>query len=144
MQIVGRERAAVLLQHIGRRLDRAVPRVHPALPRQAVALPQIAGAAGGHDVGPNGAPAAGARHEVIEGQLVRGVGLAAILAGKAIAQEDVEAGERRVAGGGHVFLQRNDARQLHLQRGAAHADIVMIDDVDAVEEHRLDRVLPGP
>ena len=28
--------------------------------------------------------------------------------------------------------------------GTAHRAIVMLDDVDAVEEHRLDRVLPGP
>src|SRR5271169_1407794 len=58
VQIVGRERAAVLLQHVGRRLDRAAARVHPALARQPVALAQIAGGAGGHDVGPDRAPAA--------------------------------------------------------------------------------------
>src|SRR5947199_1957434 len=28
--------------------------------------------------------------------------------------------------------------------GAVHIGVVVIDDVDAVEEHRLDRVLPGP
>src|SRR5271166_1961622 len=58
VQVVGRKRAAVLLQHVGRRLDRAAARVHPALARQPVALPQIAGGAGGDDVGPDRAPAA--------------------------------------------------------------------------------------
>src|SRR5947208_3533691 len=84
------------------------------------------------------APTPRARHEVVESQLVRRVGLAAILAAKPVAQKDVEPGESRMARSRHILLQRDDARQLHLQRGAAHADIVVIDDVDAIEEHRLD------
>src|SRR5579872_3133674 len=62
VQIVGREGAAVFLQHEARRLHRAVARVHAALLGQAVALQQVAVGAGGDDVGPNRAPAARARH----------------------------------------------------------------------------------
>ena len=41
-------------------------------------------------------------------------------------------------------LQRHHARQLHLEARAAHRAVVIGDDVDAIEEHRLDRVLPRP
>src|SRR5207237_9956036 len=41
-------------------------------------------------------------------------------------------------------LQRNDAGELDFERGTSHRAVVMLDDIDAVEEHRLDRVLPRP
>src|SRR3954467_8218572 len=81
---------------------------------------------------------------MIEGQIVRRVRPAAILAGEAGAQEHVETGEGRVARRLDILLQRDDAGQPHLERWAAHIRVVMIDDVDAVEKHRLDRVLPRP
>src|SRR5258708_8892562 len=57
VQVVGREGAAVFLQHVGRRLDRALPRVHPALLRQAGVLSQnSAGAGGGQPAPPPSAP----------------------------------------------------------------------------------------
>src|SRR4051794_4406150 len=79
-----------------------------------------------------------------EGQIVRRVRPAAILAGEAVAQDHVEPGEGRVARRLDIVLQRDDAGQPHLERWAAHIRVVMIDDVDAVEKHRLDRVLPRP
>src|ERR1700730_10554929 len=96
MQVVGREGAAILLQHVRRRLHRAVPRIHPALARQSIALEEIAGGAGGDDVGPDWAPATRSRKEMVEGQVVRRIGLAAILAGKAVTQKDVEPGKCRM------------------------------------------------
>src|SRR5216684_7378859 len=81
---------------------------------------------------------------MVEGQLVRGARAAAILAGEAVAQEHVEPGEGRVARRLHIFLEGDDARQAHLARGAAHIGVVMVDDVDALEKHRLYRVLPRP
>src|SRR5439155_9984591 len=129
---------------MGRWLYWTVQRMHPALPRQPIALEEIAGGARGDDVGPDRAPAARARNEMVEGQVVRGVWLAAILAGEAVAQKYVEPGKCRMPGRRHVFLQRDDTRQLHFQRRAAYADVVMVDDVDAIEKHRLDRVLPRP
>src|SRR6185369_8934003 len=97
VQIVGREQAAILLQLVGRgRLGPAL-RVHVRLVRQAVALQQVAVLAGGDDVGPGGAAATGARHDMVEGQLRRAIVVAAILAAEAVAQEDVEPSEGRSA-----------------------------------------------
>src|ERR1700688_873729 len=78
---------------------------------------------------------------MIEGEILA---VAAILAGEAVAQEYVEPGEGRVSRGLHESLERHHARQLDFQAGAAHRAVVIGDDIYAVEEHRLDRVLPGP
>src|SRR5262249_47910344 len=93
MQIVGRERAPVLLQEIGRGLARPLPREHVRLMRQAAAFEQIAALAGGDHVFPAGAAAARTRGEMIEGELVRREAAAAVLAAEAVAQENVEPGE---------------------------------------------------
>src|SRR5260370_21198441 len=66
VQIVGREGAAVLLQHVGRRLHRLLPWVEPALLRQPVALQEGAAAAGGDDVGPHPGAPTRARHDAIQ------------------------------------------------------------------------------
>src|SRR5215467_9421 len=68
MQVVWREGAAILLKHVGRRLNRAVARVHLALPR----------------------------HQMVKGQLMRRIRLATILAGKTVSEKDVEACKRRM------------------------------------------------
>src|SRR6267154_2126556 len=68
----------------------------------------------------------------------------AVLASKAVPQEHVEPRESGMPRRVDVFLQRDDTGQPHLEGGAAHNGIVMVDDVDAVEKHRLDRVLPRP
>src|SRR5207302_2019871 len=88
VQVVWRERSAVLLERMGRGLRRSEARVHPAFMRQPTALQQIAGRAGSDDIVPGRPPAARARHDMVEGEVVRGKGLAAILAGEAVAQED--------------------------------------------------------
>ena len=62
-----------------------------------------------------GLPAARARHQMVEGQVVA---VAAILAGEAVAQEHVEPGEGRVARRPDIGLERDDARQLHLEARA--------------------------
>src|SRR5436853_5388890 len=121
-----------------------MPRVEPALLRKPVAFQQIAAAARGDDIGPYRGAAARPRHDVVEGELVRGARAAAILAAEAVAQEHVEPGEGRVARRLDIFLEGNDARQAHLEGGAADIGIVMVDDIDPLEEHRLDRVLPRP
>src|SRR6185312_2004246 len=95
MQEVRRERPAVLLKQAGARLAGQVARIHAALARQPVALEQIAARAGGNHVFPDRAAAARTRHDVIEGQVVRREILAAILAGEAVAQKDVESREGR-------------------------------------------------
>src|SRR5207248_6568494 len=93
-----------------------------------VALQQIAAAARGDDIGPYRGAAARARHDVVEGKLVRGARAPAILAAEAVAQEHVEPGKGRVARRLDIFLEGNDARQAHLEGGAADIGVVMVDD----------------
>ena len=68
----------------------------------------------------------------------------AILAGEAIAQEDVEPRERRLTGRPHILLERHDRGQTHLEARAFDGLVVFRDDVHAVKKHRLDCVLPAP
>ena len=44
----------------------------------------------------------------------------------------------------HIGLERDDGGQLHLEAGRMHDAVVFVEDVHALEEDRLDRVLPGP
>src|SRR5712671_746306 len=141
VQIVRREQPAVAMQLVHRRCERGLPWKHPRLLRRQVSLAQIARRTGGDHVFPGGMAALAARDDVIEGEIVVG---RAILADEAVAQEHVEPGEggmrRRLDEG----FQRHHARQLDLERGTAHRAVVMLNDVDAIEKHRLDRVLPRP
>ena len=105
------------------------------------ALPEIAWRAGGDDVVPGRLAAARARDQVIEGQVLA---RAAILAGEAVAQEHVEPREGRVARRLDIGLERHHRGQLHREGRAVHRRLVFRDDVHAVEEHRLDGVLPRP
>ena len=78
---------------------------------------------------------------MIEGQfLLR----PAILAGELVPQEHVEARECGIERGFHIDLQRHHARQLHLACRAVHHLLILRDDVDPVEKHGLDRILPMP
>src|SRR5215813_1520227 len=78
---------------------------------------------------------------MVEGEVVA---VAAILAGEAVAQKHVKPGESRMRRRLYEGLERNNARQLHLERRAVHRAVVIGDDVHAFEENRLDRVLPRP
>src|SRR5437764_9111646 len=68
----------------------------------------------------------------------------AVLAAEAVAKEDVEPGEGGVRARLDERLQRHHARKLDLKARAVHCAVVVLDDVDAIEKHRLDRVLPRP
>ncbi len=115
---------------------------HLRFRRRAPALAQVARRAGGDDILPCRPPAIGARHDVIERQVA--MRRAAILAGEAIAQEQVEAREGRELRRPHILLERDHRGQLDRLRRAAHLALIMRDDVDAIEEHRLHRRLPRP
>ena len=141
MQIVRREQPAVAVQVLHRGLERRLRRKHPRFVRRQVALAQVARRAGGDDVAPRGVAAARARDQVIEGEVVA---RAAKLAGEAVAQEHVEPRERRMGRGLHIGLERHHAGQLHLEARRAHRAVVIGDDVDPFQEHRLDGVLPRP
>ena len=121
-----------------------MPGVHVALARQAAALAEIAGAAGGHDVLPGCPAAAAARNDMVEGQVRRRLPLVAVLAGEGVAQEHVEPREGRLAGGGDVVLQRDHAGQAHGDRGGAHFLVVFVQHRHAVKEHRFHGILPTP
>src|SRR6185437_11082105 len=144
VQEVRWEGAAVLLQRMRRGLAWSVLGIHTAFLRQPAPLEEIAGGAGGDDVVPGRAAAARARHDMVEGQVLRRMGMAAILASKAVAQEDVEPRKGRPPRRRDVFLERDDARQPHLETRAADHLFVFGDDVDPFEEHCLHRLLPGP
>src|SRR4029079_6200607 len=141
VQIIWREEPTVAVQVVHRRLERHLRWPHPRFVRREVAFAQIARRAGRNDVVPGRVAATRARQQVIEGEVVA---LAAVLAREAVAQEDVEPGEGRVGRRFHEGLERNHARQLHLERRAVHRAIVIGDDIHAFEKDCLDRVLPGP
>src|SRR5881394_3516191 len=129
------------MQLMHRRRERELSRKHPRLLRCKIALAQITRRTGSDDVFPGGLAAFAARYDVVESQFVAG---GTVLAGEAVAQEHVESSERGMRRRLDEGFQRHHARKLDLERGAAHRAIVMLHDVDAVEEHRLDRVLPRP
>src|SRR6202020_1433439 len=123
---------AVAVELMHRRRKRMLLWKHPRLLRRQVALAQVTWRTRGHHVFPGGLAAFAARNDVIEGEVVGGQ---AILADETVAQEDVEAGESRVRGRLDEGLQRHDAGQLNLECRAADSAVVMLDDVDAVQEH---------
>ena len=95
VKVVRRKQPAVPMQLMhGRRIWRLLGE-HLGLLRCQIALPQIAGRAGRHDIFPGGLTTFGARDDVIESEVLVG---RAVLADKAIAEEDVEAGEGGVGG----------------------------------------------
>ena len=144
MQKIGRVSPPGVLQLECRRPSWRIERVHPAFLGQLAALEQIARLTGRDDVLPSGTAAARARHDVIEGQMMAGEVLAAILACEMVAQEDIEPGEGNFACRRHVFLERDDGGELDLDRGRADRAIVVMDDVDAAHEGGLDGILPRP
>ena len=114
---------------------------HMRLQRRAPALAQIAGGTGRRDILPGRASALRARQDMVEGQLVEA---AAILAGEAVAQEQVEPGEGWIFARPYILAQRDHARQLEGPARAVHLALIGGDDVDPLQEQRLDRGLPGP
>src|SRR5947207_14595262 len=129
------------MQLMHRRRKRELPWKHPRLVRRQVSLAQIARRTRGDHIFPGGLAAFAARDDVIEGEIVVG---AAILANEAIAQEYVEPGEGGMRGRLDEGFERHHARQLDIERGAAHRAGIVLDDVDAIETYRLDRVTPRP
>ena len=78
---------------------------------------------------------------MVEGQLAP---RPAIDAAEFVAEEQVEPGERRIFVGPDIIAKRDHRRQLQRDARAVHLAVVMGDDVDPLEEHRLDRGLPRP
>lgn len=141
VEIVGREAAAVILELPACRADRLQRQCHVRLFGGAAAFPEVARRAGGDDIVPGRPPALRAGNDMIEGEVA---GVAAILAGEAIAQEQVEPGESGILRRPDKLLERDHRGQLHRHVRAVDLALIMLDDVDAIEENCLDRGLPRP
>ena len=141
MQEVGGEAAPEILELVHGGAAHVAVGDHGRLFGRAATLAQVARRAGGDDVLPAGAAAAGARQDVVEGQ----VGLrAAVLAGEGVPQEKVEARKGRRPVLGDVGLERHHARQLHLEGRRVDHEVVGGHDLDPLQKNRLDDLLPGP
>src|SRR5436190_19336716 len=131
----------MLLELPAGRTDRIAVRVHMRFERGSPALAQVARRASHCDVLPCSTAAMCARNNVVEGQFAGG---SAINATETVAQEQVEPGERRIFVGPNELPQGNDGRKLERAAWAVDLSLIMRDDVDPLEKHRLDRRLPGP
>src|SRR5579875_1188227 len=80
-----------------RGLVRGAQQMHAGFLRRFVSFQQIAASTCRHDVGPGGAPAAGARDHMIESQLRGRKAMPAVLARPAVTAVDVEARKSRIA-----------------------------------------------
>lgn len=144
MQKVRRERSSALPQLESRGLERPRERNHAALVRQPVPLQKVARRTGRDHIFPRRSPAPRPGNHVVEGQLVRREGTTAILTGEMIAQKNIKAREGGPMIGRHVLLQRDDARQSDHELRRANDPVVFGNDVHAIHENRLHRLLPGP
>lgn len=118
--------------------------IHAALFRQPAAFLQIAAAAGSNNIFPHRAAAFRFRHHMIECEIRRGPVISAILARKTIAQKHVESREGWITRRCDIFFKCNDAWQTHFHAGRMHHAVILGENVDAAQKHRLDGILPGP
>ena len=112
VQIIGRKKPPISMQFKNCRPVGLVRREHAGDLRHHAALFQITRRASGDDVVPPGLAAARARNEMIERQVAS---VAAVLAGEAIAKENIEARECGIKRRFHVGFERDDARQLQFE-----------------------------
>ena len=81
---------------------------------------------------------------MIESKVRRRLPLAAILARETVAEKNVESGESRMARRRNEFLERNNARQLHIESGGMNGAVVFGENIDAIKKDSLDGILPAP
>lgn len=129
MQIIGREQPPVIVQILNRRLEGLLRREHARLLGKLAAFFKVAGRARRNDIVPGGFTAMRAGNHMVEGQFVP---RAAILAFELVPKENVEAGEGGVAGGLHIGLEADDARQPHGKAGGRHRVIIFCNDIHTV------------
>src|SRR5437868_12212158 len=136
VEVVGREAIAVILELPAGRADRLALNMHMRLARRAAALLEVARRAGGGDILPTGPAALRTRQDMVERQFPP---RPAIDAAEAVAKEKVEPREGGIFVGPNELAKRDHRRQLEAGRGRVNLAVVMGDDVDPFEEHRLDR-----
>ena len=78
---------------------------------------------------------------MIKGKFFR---CAAILAGEAVAQENIEPCEGGKFRGLDIGFQANNAGQLELEIGTSHHAVIFGNNIHPIHEHSFDRVLPAP
>ena len=83
---------------MGARRARRMAQIQATFVWHVVSLGQIADATCCHNIVPTGMPAARARHHMIEGQVLNGEAGGTILAGKSVAQENIESSKGRSLG----------------------------------------------
>jgi hypothetical protein len=94
---------------------------HARFIRRAAALPVVAGMTAGHQILPCGFAGAGARDHVVEREFARRHYPVAVLAGVAVAHQDVLAGERAgLVRNAAVFEQANDRGDAQVPAGGVH------------------------
>lgn len=141
MQVVGRKQPAILVQVVDGGLEGFARRPHIGLLGQHIAFGQIAAGAGRNNIFPDSCAALGARNHMVEGQVIMRT---AILAGESVPQKHVEPGKGRMARRLYIGFERNHRGKLHFPVGAADGLLVILHDIDAVQKHSLDRILPAP
>ena len=137
VEVIGWETAALILQLPVGRADWGDVEAHMRLFWRPPAFFKIAGGAGGRDIFPCRPPALSARHHMIKGQIL---GAAAILAGEAVAQEQVKPGEGGILRWLHILFERDHRRQLHCETGAVHFAVIFLDNINPFKKDRFDRI----
>jgi hypothetical protein len=128
------------------RLARDRQRVHPALLREMVTLPGVAGTARRHHVGPLVVPAAGERDQVVAGQALAvaqvAVAPVAVLAPVTVAGEEECVGDLAAEAAGNVDeLHEADDRRFGQDESFAPDDVaaVRFDDLRLALDHQAQR-----
>jgi hypothetical protein len=78
---------------------------------------------------------------VVKGQVLSA---SAVQTGETVPKKDVEAGEGGGSILGNIVPEGHDRRQLHGETRGPDLLVIGGEHVDAVEEHSLDDILPGP
>ena len=141
VQMVWRECATAVLQLPVGRADRGHVELHVRLLGRAATFFEVAGQARSGHVFPACPATQTARDDVVEGQIMS---RPAILTFELVAQKQVEARKSRIFRRLHILAERYDRRDSHVDAGAVYVPVIVRDDIDLVEEHRLDRGLPRP
>ena len=142
MQVVWWKGAAVFLEYVRGRLLRPGQKMETAFTEEAVALFQVAGAAGGHHVCPGCAPAPRPRYYMFKGQVFTTENITAILAGELVSQKYVESSKGGSPRDRDIVLERNNTGQADANTRGPHFAVVFGDYVDAVEKDRFHCILP--
>ena len=141
MQVIRREEPAVPVQIKHGRRIRLLQREHIDHLRQLIAFGEIAGRARRHNILPRRLPAFGARDHMVKGQLIP---LAAILARESIPQKHVEPCKRRMTRRRNIGFQRNNRWQPDFSARATDGLVIKRDNINPIQHHGFDRILPVP